>query len=341
MRMQRIIAPMMCAGMLLTAGAQAQNKITLRVADSFPTGHYIVDYATKFWMDSVTKATNGQVTFEYYPAEQLGKAKDLLSLALSGVADVAYVAPSFVSDKMPLSAVSELPGGPASSCATSNAYWKLSKDGILFQREFQPNGVRPMFGVVISGYQIFTKNKIDSLKSLEGLKLYTAGGAKELMVRKLKAVPIKMATPEVYESLSRGTIDGVMFPYASLFPYNVHTLVKYATVGENFGAFAASYVINESRFRKLPENVQKAMIDAGDAAVARACALIDKDTEGYLDKLKQMGITLLTLSAAERKDLDATIDSIGQEWADNLNKRGKPGSEVLKAWQDALRRPSR
>ncbi len=94
MRMHRIIAPMMCAGMLLASGAQAQTKITLRVADSFPTGHYIVDYATKFWMDSVTKATNGQVTFEYYPSEQLGKAKDMLALTQSGVTDIAYVAPS-------------------------------------------------------------------------------------------------------------------------------------------------------------------------------------------------------------------------------------------------------
>jgi len=99
--------------------AHAQDKkLVLRVADSFPPGHAIPDYATKWWMDAVTKATQGAVEFEYYPAEQLGKAKDLLALTQSGVADIAYVGPSYVSDKMPLSAVSQLPGMFTSACVS-------------------------------------------------------------------------------------------------------------------------------------------------------------------------------------------------------------------------------
>jgi TRAP-type C4-dicarboxylate transport system substrate-binding protein len=323
---------------VVTSSALSQdNKIVLRVADSFPANHYVVDYATKFWMDSVTKATGGAVTFQYYPSEQLGKAKDLLALTQSGVTDVGYVAPSFVSDKMPLSAVGELPGGFTTSCAGATAFWKLVKDGILAKNEFQPSGVRAIVAVVLPPYQLFTKAKLESARNLEGLKIYTAGGAKELAVRKLKAVPIKMATPEVFESLSRGTIDGVLFPYASLFPYNVHTLVKYGTVGESFGSFAATYVISEAKYRQLPANVQKAMTDASEATVTRACALIDKDLDGQIEKAKQSGITLVQFPASERKDVDAAMASVSKEWAEGLDKRGKAGSEVLKAFQDALK----
>lgn len=323
---------------VLTGSALAQDKkIVLRVADSFPANHYIVEYATKFWMDSVTKATGGAVTFEYYPSEQLGKAKDLLALTQSGVTDIAYVAPSFVSDKMPLSAVAELPGGFSGSCAGGLPYWKLVRDGILAEKEFQPNGVRTIFAVVLPPYQVFTKGKLESVKNLEGMKLYTAGGAKELAVRKLKAVPIKMATPEVYDSLSRGTIDGVLFPWASLFPYNIHTLVKYATVGESFGSFAATYVINEAKYKQLPASVQKAMAEVSEATVTRTCTLIDKDLAGQIEKAKQSGITLVQLPASDRNDVDAAMASIGKEWAESLDKRGKPGSEVLKVFQDALK----
>ncbi len=321
----------------LAGSALAQDKkIVLRVADSFPANHYIVDYATKFWMDSVTKATGGAVTFEYYPSEQLGKAKDFLALTQSGVTDVAYVAPAFVSDKMPLSAVAELPGGFSSSCAGSVAFWKLAKEGILAQKEFQPNGVRAIFAVVLPPYQIFTKGKFESMKNVEGMKLYTAGGAKELAVRKLKAVPIKMATPEVYESLSRGPIDGVLFPWASLFPYNIHTLVKYASAGENFGSFVATYVINDAKYKQFPASVQKAMADASEATVTRACALIDKDLEGQIEKAKQLGITMVQFPAPEKKEINAAMGTVSKEWAEGLDKRGKPGSEVLKAFQDTL-----
>lgn len=333
--LRRFFVVFLCA---LAGSALAQDKkIVLRVADSFPANHYVVEYATKFWMDSVTKATGGAVTFEYYPSEQLGKAKDFLALTQSGVTDIAYVAPAFVSDKMPLSAVAELPGGFSGSCAGGLPYWKLVRDGILAQREFQPNGVRAIFAVVLPPYQIFTKGKLESIKNVEGMKLYTAGGAKELAVRKLKAVPIKMATPEVYESLSRGTIDGVLFPWASLFPYNVHTLVKYATVGENFGSFAATYSISEAKYKQLPASVQKAMAEASEATVTRTCALIDKDLERQIEKAKQSGVTLVQLPASDRKDIDAAMASIGKEWAESLDKRGKAGSEVLKAFQDALK----
>ena len=101
------------------SAAQAQEaKLVLRVADHFPTaGHPTVDGATRYWMEQVTLQTGRQVEFQYYPAEQLGKSKDMLSLAQSGVADITAPLPSIISDKMPLSLVAELPGSFSSSCA--------------------------------------------------------------------------------------------------------------------------------------------------------------------------------------------------------------------------------
>lgn len=336
----RILRTLLVAALLGWAGmAFAQDKkLTLRVADFLPLNHYVAEYGLKFWMDSVTRATGGAVGFEYYPTEQLGKAKDMLALAQSGVADITYVVPSFVSEKMPLSAVAELPGGFFTSCAGSQALWSLiQKDGFLSQKEFQPNGVRVLFALVLSPYQIYTKNKFTSIRDLEGLKIYAAGGAKELAVRKLKAVPIRMTGPEIYQALSRGTIDGLMSPPASLFPYNIQTVTKYGTVGENFGSYVATYVISETKFKELSPSAQKAMTEAGEATVTRACALIDRDLDGYTDKLKQAGNTLLQIPASERKEVDALMASVGREWAEGLDKRGKPGSEALKAFRDALK----
>src|SRR5947208_12415937 len=90
--------------------AAAQEKIVLRLAESLPQGHVIHELVAKPFMELVTKATNGQVTFQHYPAEQLGKAKDMAQLTVAGVADVSYIVPSYSSDKYPLTAVAELPG---------------------------------------------------------------------------------------------------------------------------------------------------------------------------------------------------------------------------------------
>ena len=319
--------------------AQNQNrplekKIRLRVADAFPVGHYIAEYATRYWMDQVTQLTGGAVEFEYYPAEQLGKAKDSLALTLSGVTDVGYVVPSYVSDKMPLSAVAELPGGFPTSCAGVAAYWKLSKDGFLAQKEFTPNGVRVLFSFVLAPYQIAVKPKFQGLKDLEGLKLRSIGGAQDITVRKFKSVPVRMASPEIFESMSRGTIDGAIFPYASMVTYDLP--VKYVSVGENFGTAAGHYMMSESRWKTLPAGVQKAMLEAGDATAKHACALFDKDVDAALDKLKQRQVTPVQLSLEEKRQLAAALVTVGAEWAEGLDKRGKPGTETLKAFREAL-----
>ena len=322
------------AGWNLPALAQ---PLKLRVADSFPAGHYIAETATKYWMAEVTRATNNAVVFEYFPAEQLGKAKDLLALTVSGVVDIGYVAPSYISDKLPLSAVAELPGTFATACAGTMAYWKLAKDGgIIASREFAPNGVRAVFGFVLPPYELYlAKAKLENLKSVEGLKIRPTSGAVEL-VRKLNAVPVQIPAPEVYESLSRGTIDGVLFPSSSIFAYNLQGLLRYSTSGENFGSFSSIYAISEKRWKTLPANVQKAMIDAGEATTRRTCQFVDESKLKDTEKLRQLGVTMVTLPAADKKALADLMTAGGIVWAEALDKRGKPGTEVLNAFRAAL-----
>jgi TRAP-type C4-dicarboxylate transport system substrate-binding protein len=324
-------------GMLGSQAAMADEK--LRVADSLPVGHFFAEYATKFWMEEVTRATNGAVKFDYYPAEQLGKAKDLLALTQSGVADVGYVVPSYASDKMPLTAVAELPGSFSDSCSATLAYSKMARnDGILAKKEFEPNGVRLMFTLVLPPYQVFTgKKPLEGVKSIEGLKLRTAGGAMDATVRKFGGVPVRMAAPELYESLSRGTVDGMLFPYASLLSYDLAGITKYGTTGENFGSAVLTYVMSESRWKKLSPEIQKAMLEAGEKTTQRACSMTDKDTVADIEKIRQKGVTFVHFDAADRKIIDENMAAVNEQWAKTLDGRGKPGSEVLKVFRAELK----
>ena len=56
-----------------TLSTQAADPVRLRVADSFPKGHFLVKLILEPWMEDVRKRTNDAVTFEHYPAQQLGK----------------------------------------------------------------------------------------------------------------------------------------------------------------------------------------------------------------------------------------------------------------------------
>ena len=327
----------LAAALCLSGGAMAQTKI--KIADSFPVGHYLPKYITTPMIERLkaNPAAKG-FEFEYYPAEQMGKAKDFLSLVQSGVIDIAYVAPGFVSDKMPLSVVAELPLEFQGSCQATMAYWNLAKPGgLLDKKEFAPNGVRLLFTIVLPPYQIITRKPFSELKDIEGMKIRASGSAKELVLKKLKAIPVLMPTPDVYESLSRGTIDGVLFPFNSLAPYELHKLSKTGTIGENFGTFVANWVISEKRFQSLPPAVQQELTAMGEPLVKSACAQVEKDEAGDIEKIKAAGVKLTPLSAADKASAAAVMQDVAKDWGDALDKRGKSGTEVLNAFKAGLK----
>lgn len=325
--------------LLCVSQISAAQQIKLRVADSFPTGHWISVNITKYMMEQVTERTGKKVAFEYYPAEQLGKAKDLLSLTNSGVADIGYVAPGFVGDKMPLSVVGELPlpTSSASACPLTMAYWKIARPGgVLDQKEFAPNGVRMLFNIVLPPYQLVNKTRFATLKDIAGMKIRTSGAPKEFALRKLGAVPIQMPTPELNEAMSRGTVDGALLPIGSVPSYGLDLIAKYFTFGENFGSFVATYVISERKWKTLPSEVQKVMADMGEELSRRGCEMADRQENDNVKKLQLAGVTLVKLPDADAPAMREIQRSVGKDWAEGLDRRGKAGTEILNAFNAAL-----
>jgi TRAP-type C4-dicarboxylate transport system substrate-binding protein len=342
MRRQTILAAAVAALGVAFAGtpsaAHAADATTLRVADSFPVGHFIPKGSTLPFMEEVTKRTGGKVKFEYFPAQQLGKAPDLLNLTQSGVADIGYVGMSYVSDKMPLSSVAQLPGAFPTSCKGTLAYWKIAKGETMMKSEFGVNKVRPLFAIVLEPYQFYTTSKpVRGPQDVKGLKLRSTGGAMDIFARKIGAVPVRMAAPEVRESLSRGTLDGLIFPNESVLSYDLQSFLKHGTRGGNFGSFVAAYVVSDNVWRKLPKDVQEVMTEVGETVTRSLCKDVDANIEKAQKQIAEAGVTYHTLTPEELKPFESISDEVAREWADGLDKRGKPGSKVLEEFRAALK----
>ncbi len=82
--------------------------------------------------------------------------------------------------------------------------------------------------------------------------------------------------------------------------------------------------------------MQKALAQAGDAATRRGCSMMDKDVDADAAKLRKGGVELVALQPAVRAELASLDAAVAQEWAEALDRRGKPGTEVLKAYRAAL-----
>ncbi|WP_162409752.1 TRAP transporter substrate-binding protein DctP [Acuticoccus sediminis] len=327
------------AGAALWLSVLPGQAETLRMGDSFPVGHYISENLAKFFMDDVKDRSGGEIDFEYFPAQQMGKAKDMLQLTQSGVLDIGYVAPSYISDKLPLSAVAELPEAFSSACEGTKAFWKLVKPGgLLDEVEIAPNGMRVLMVLVLPPYQIFTKDRdITGLDSFKGLKLRTTGGAKEIATQRIEAVPVQIPAPEVRDSLSRGTLDALLFPVSSILPYDVQSYLHQATTNQNFGSFVIAYMISKQKWDSLSPETQQVLTESGEAATAHSCA----DTDALEDKDRQTiteaGVEFVTLPDADSEKIKTLMAGVGDEWAEELEGRGKPGRAVLDGFRANLK----
>lgn len=322
----------------IASGPSIAQSRKLRVADSFPAEHFLVKLIIEPWMAEVTKRTNGQIGFDHFPGQQLGKAADMLKLTQTEVADIGYVAPAYVSDKMVASEVAMLPGSFKTSCEGTKAYLATARTGIVASEDYAPNKIKLLLAVALPPYQILTiKAPITTEQDLKGLKLRSTGGAQDLTLRSVGATPVRMAAPETYESLSRGTLDGVLFPLDSVISYNVDKLVKYSTEGENFASFIVAYSISEKAWSKLAPDVQAAMLAAADKVNEEACAAVDRQEADTRQKLKASGVTFAPLPAELRKTMSEKLGGVAAEWAKGLDARGKKGSDVLKEFRALLK----
>ncbi|WP_417252631.1 TRAP transporter substrate-binding protein DctP [Castellaniella sp.] len=334
------LASALAIGLMSISTAHADMKnIELRVGDSLPPDHIISRNLTQPWIEAVKEMSNGKIDIKYYPAEQAGKARDMLSLTQTGVLDIGYVGPAYVADKMPLSGVAELPGLFTSSCQVTNAYWSMAQEGgYFYEKEFKPNKIRPLFIAALPPYQVVIGNdkSISKLADFAGLKIRAAGGAQELTLRMIDMVPVKMAPPEIYESMSRGTIDGTLLPFISIDSYKLSPLAKTATRGANFGTVIVTYSISERKWKSLPKDVQDILSQAGDQVTTQACEQFDTSEQTVMNDLKTAGVKFVDFDANDKARLNAVIDKVAMDWAAKLDERNRPGTETLKAFNEAL-----
>lgn len=326
-------------GLAILAGSATSSpadEIKLRVADSFPEHHYVSKQLIVPWMERVKELTNGKVAFEYFPAQALGKAKDLLDVAKNRVADIVYAAPLYLSDRLPLSSVVALPGVPGNATQKSEAYQKLV-DSHLAKAEFAREGVTPLIAVTVAGYEFnFAGPKIESVDDLKGKKMRSSGGLQEKTVEALGGIPVQIAAPEVYAALQRGTVDGTITPLASVQPYAFDEVLKSITTNGDLGTFPITYVANGDVWNGLPEDVKTAMRKASLEVNTSFGNFVDKRTVTAEEELRAKGLEMYELPKSILDEFRKRTAPIAEDWASGLNDRGYPASDVLKAWKDLL-----
>ena len=331
-RWSRLLALLAALGLVATGcGAEREGppaEYTLVLADSFPSTHPVSREGARYFVKRAGELSGGRIRFEYYPSEQLGAPQDFPALVRSGLVDVAMVSPGYASAQLPLSGVADLPGMSPDACRGALAVEPLlAEDGILTRADFAPDGLRPLLVGVVPGYEVFTGGgrEVRSPSDVEGLQLRSAGGTIDRTVFALGSTPVAMPVTELYEAVSRGTVDGTVLGPLSALPYRLDEAATNVTDGAQLGSFTISYAIAEPRWAALPPDLRDALTRAGRDTTRHLCRELDERTAAARVALAEGGIRFHRLSPDEQRIWQAALAPVRGQWVADMEALGLPG----------------
>lgn len=319
----------------ITGSAVAQERI-FKITQVFPQTHWHWTEGMRVFTEEVEKASSGKIKFEAYHAGQLGKESTML--VTSGLAEMGLLVPSYETDKLPLTSVTELPGLHANACEGTAKYWNIAKEGgALYEAEYKPLGVRPLYVILLPPYQLMTNTKkISSMADLAGLKIRANGAAMDKTVRALGAIPVKVTTNELYDALSRGTIDGSFWIIGTTKLVGLEKLLRYTVQGPQLGAGSTFFAISEKVWRGLDANTQHILTEAGEKTMRHLCKYLD-DTDARIsaELISEGLLEATTLTAEQDATWSARVNGVAGDWAAEMDSTGRPGTQLLEAYRAA------
>lgn len=314
------------------------NTVTLNVASYFAGNSPIYTAFTKPWMERVTELTEGKVQFEYYPDDKLGKSAELLNLTRDGVIDLSVFPFNYASDKMPLSnMLAGIPNLSETSHQGTLAYHELLQDNKdILATDFLKNGVRPVFTHVSPAYELWTTGKeVRVPKDLNGLIVRTPGGVANDLFEFIGATPLAVPLSETNEVLDKGVIDAISLYSMGLKNGSLEEILNYG-VFPHLGTAIQGLIINENKWDSLPEDIQKAMIQAGHEVMENTGDIYVEETNKFNDDFVKNGKIIAELSDDELDQWKKVSEQFTKSWLNEHKSDGFPYNEVLNQYNEKL-----
>lgn len=315
------------AGLLLSAIPALADELVL--SSWLPPKHPIVVNAIEPWAEEVGKVTEGRVTVRVM-GKPLGTPPAHFDMAKDGVADITYGLHSFTEDdRFNGARLGQFSFLGDDAVANSKAFWDIYTTQLDAVGE---HAGTHLLGLFMHGPGLLHNNKlkIEKPEDLAGLKIRVPGGYVADLMTAMGATPLFMSSPEVYEKLSRGVIDGVAFTYEALTAFKLTSDLKYSmTVPGGIYNTTWFLVMNEAKWAAIsPEDQAAITAISGPAFAERVGTAWNDADKAATEAINAAGITLYPAPEAVVTPLRAAASQLEQKWIDSLPE-GKDGAKAL------------
>ena len=295
---------------------------------------------SKWWSDEVEKRSGGKVKIEFYPASSPLKARDIYEGTRSGAVDIGIWVQAYNPSVSPMSGLFFLPGiskqiGPALRAVSELIF---GPDFTFYRDEMRKTGVEPLYAWGVSDQELISTKPVGGLAALKGLKVRVIGRAWPKLISEFGGTPAALPWPQVYEGLSRGTLDANVGFVTANVSAKLHEVAKHHTriyLGAPAGPVA---IMNKKKWDGLPDDVKKIIRQVSREFTERLAEDYAKDLAAAMATMKASGVKFYKWPPAERAKLGASMRAMWDAWADGMEAKGMPGREALRRYQELLKK---
>ncbi|WP_214649974.1 TRAP transporter substrate-binding protein [Palleronia pontilimi] len=245
------------------SAAEFEFKLAWLTADS-PTDPYAI--AAHAFKDEIEAALPDRVEVSLFPNRQLGDDKEILEGLQFGTIDLGIITNAVVANLEPTYQLLDLPflfgdAGQAHQVLDGPVGQQLAEN-------LRQHGVVSL-GAAEGGFRNMINNTrpVRTPEDVEGVKYRTMQNPVFIeMFSSLGGSPIPMAWGEVFTAMQQGTVDGLEIPASVVNSNNYADVTKYLSFTRHTYS-AIHLLMSERAFQGLPDDVQQAVVDAGEAAI--------------------------------------------------------------------------
>ncbi len=281
------------------------------------------------WAADMEKKTNGRWKIKLHYGGVLAPPKENWEGIKAGMFEAAGICNAYTgTGKGPLHSVSELPFiAPTENKDIIQMMVELWKHPALKKELLRWNAV-PLLPSALCQYHLMGNKAVRTVKDLDGARIRIGGEIAKLL-KEFGAVPTLVPAPEVYEAVSRGTIDLVGFPWTYGYgAFKTYEVSKYVSLPMSLGTMSCFYIANKDAWDALPAEFKKYHMEWYYKAPAIWHAEFKKADDKWIPIFKKK-LEFIDFPKSERDKLVAKAEVVYEKWVQAREKQGLPGREVL------------
>jgi len=272
--------------------------------------------------EDVNATTNGELNIVVHSGSSLFKHPEIHRAVKTGQVNIGEMFMGILGNDDPMFKLDNIPF-LASNFSQAKALWDASREEI--QKSMAENGLKLLYAVPWPPQGLYTKDAVNGISDLEGLKMRAYSPSTSRLSVLLKSTPTTVQTPEIPQAFGTGIINAMVTSPSTGVSSQAWDFVNHYTDVQAWIPKNMVFV-NSKAFNRLSDSTQKSVLEAATVAETRGWDMAAKETSIKTDMLAENGMAVSKPS----KELTVALENIGSTMAEEwVQESGQRGTAVL------------